>query len=654
MKVLLIGASGLLGTELLKLNPEMDSPSHDQLDIVYADIRGCDAISKYKPDIIINCAAVINNREIEQNPHEAIMTNIVGAANVAAVCLEKNIRYVYISTDYVYHGDRGNYSEDDEILPNNLYAWTKLGGECSARAVKDHLIIRTSFGANKFPYLGAFTNKWTSKDYVDKIAPMILEAATSPLIGVINIGTERKTMYEHASERNVVSPEEMASSNNNPRDTSMDLNRWFMYKSKSISKPHTNCRVCGSGNLKKYLDLGLQPLANNLEDTAEKALKQERFPLQMLFCEECGLSQTSVIIEPKTLFSHYVYRSSVNKPYIEHCRKMVKTLRDTYGLTKDSFHIDIASNDSALLKEFKDEIGLKVLGVDPAENLAAIAETKGIHTIVDFWSLRVSSEIVKEYGKADLITATNVFAHVDNVVEFIQAAKNVLSDTGVLIIECPYLIDYIDKMEFNQTYFEHLSTMSIHPMKRLCESLGMKIIDVEKQSIHGGTIRVTIAHKYSNCEPTSVARFMDRELTGKFMSFTKYSNWDNKVQFCINEFIFKLIRLKQSNARIVGIGASAKGVTLLNCVKATPDIIEAIIDETPEKIGKFSPGTGIPIVNKDYFISNKPDYCVILAENFKDELMKRAKESGFEGKFIIPLPVLAIIDSKSTPNLINL
>lgn len=201
MKIVLLGASGLLGQELLKLDAEMI------FSVERINISNFHQIRQYlhdsNPDIIINCAAITNNREIEQNSSEAIRTNIIGAANIALIAKELNCRYVYISTDYVYNGNRyGNHDEQSDLNPENLYAWTKLGGECSAKCVNDYLIIRTSFGTSVFPYKEAFTSLFTSKDYVDKISPMILRAVTSNYKGVLNIGTDRKTMYEYAKIRN--------------------------------------------------------------------------------------------------------------------------------------------------------------------------------------------------------------------------------------------------------------------------------------------------------------------------------------------------------------------------------------------------------------------------------------------------------------------
>lgn len=643
-KILLIGSRGLLGTELQKLNTELITP--DRLDLDITTVTE-DHIALINPDVIINCAAITDNRKIEQDPRAALEVNIIGAARLASICSSLNIRYVYISSDYIYKGDRGNYKEDDEILPNNLYAWTKLGGEASAKAVKNHLIIRTSFGPDKFNYSVAFIDKWASKDYIDRIAPLILEAAISPITGVLNIGTERKTLYDHASERNSVEPVKLSDTSfSTPYDTSLNLQKWLDYKSSTpIARPHTNCRVCGSDRMRKYLDLGLMPLANNLEITSLRARQKERFPLQMLFCEECGLSQTSVIIDPEKMFSYYTYRSGINAGYIKHCRQMAKDLKEKFKLNENSLMVDIAGNDGSLLKEFKEEIGLSVVNVDPATNLAAISEAQGIETIADFWNIGAAVRIIETNGRhVDLITATNVFAHVDDIFSFIEAAHYALNPEGVIVIECPYLIDYIDNMEYDTSYFEHLSIMSILPVDTLCKQVGMQVISAEKQNIHGGTIRMTIAKISSSHKiDSSVDKFKDLEISQGFTSFDKYKDWSKNVKYNIRNLQENLFSLKKAGAKIAAFGASAKGNTLLNSAGITTDIIDYIIDETPEKVGKFSPGTGIPIVNKQILSKDTPDYIIILAWNFKEAIIEKLR-NVYSGKFIIPIPHFEIID----------
>lgn len=643
MRVLLFGASGLLGKELLKIDTTIIQVSHSECDIVNYD-SVVSLVKDINPDVIIHAAAMTHNMTCENNKSDCIKTNIIGTANIAIACNLIGCRLVYISTDYVYKGDRGNYKETDSLNPFNFYSWSKLGGECSAIGVFNHLVIRTSFGSAEFGYKKAFIDKWVSKDYVDVVAPMIYEAALSPITGVLNLGTSRKTIYDHANERNCVTASKLSETNHKtPEDTSLNLQKWIDYKTGvSVASPHTSCRVCRSNNLKKYLDLGLMPLSNNLEFTTQRAISQDKFPLQVMFCEECGLSQLSVIIDPEKMFSYYTYRSGVNKPYVDHCRIMAKEFNGKW-ITKDGFHIDAAGNDGTLLKEFKDEIGHKVLNVDPAMNLVSIAESQGIPSIADFWSMKIAKKIVKENGLADLITATNVFAHLDDVEGFLKACKYALKLKGVVVIENPYLIDFIENMEFDTVYFEHTQYWSVRPLIELCKKVGLELIDCQKIDIHGGTMRYYISHELSYLPNNNVKMFYDKEISEGYDKFEKYKSWKVSVDNLTEGLKKTILDIKKEGKSIVAFGASAKGNTLLNYAKINTDSIDYIIDQTPEKIGKFSPGTGIPIVGMHVLEKGSPDYILILAWNFKDAIMDKLLKFGYKGKFIIPIPNVKIL-----------
>lgn len=402
-------------------------------------------------------------------------------------------------------------------------------------------------------------------------------------------------------------------------------------------KEHINCRVCGSGKLAPYIDLGKLPLSNNLCNTVYD--NPERFPLRVLLCEECGLSQLSIVIDPEVLFGHYVYRSSINEGYRNHCRYMAVELKNRYNLNSTSFMVDIAGNDGALLHEFKSEIGLNVLNIDPAKNLAPVCEGKNIPVISEFWSEDMGTKIVNKYGEADLITATNVFAHVDDVNDFILGVKALLKLTGALVMEFPYLIDFIEKREFDTCYFEHLSYFSISPLKDLCSKCGLTLMDVEKQDIHGGSVRVHIGY---GKQQESVVRYIESEK--KYKLIDQYISFANFSYNTINEFRNNIAELNKSKYRVAAFAASAKGNTLLNCASITNVNIEYVVDETPEKRYKYSPGTHIPIFPMEALQRNPPDYLVILSWNFKDDIISKVRKAGYTGKFIIPIPTFKVID----------
>ncbi|MDA0681653.1 MAG: sugar nucleotide-binding protein [Proteobacteria bacterium] len=646
MQILLTGGSGMLGTELLALNAGLTAPSRDEVDITNAAVVAA-YIAKHKPDIILHAAAVTANRDIEASPASALDVNIQGTVNLARACLDTRTRLVFLSTDYVYKGDRGNYSESDELLPSNLYAWTKLAGEAAVRAVPNHLIIRTSFGSSQFDYPAAFADKWSSKEYVDIIAPEILLAARSPLTGVVNIGGPKRRIFEYAKVRNpgVASIERGQSAHSSPADTSLDLTRWSEYKQgRGIVRAVTSCRVCGGAALEKYLDLGMMPLANNLAPTANEAKSMQRFPMQVQYCRDCSLSQLTVVIDPREMFSHYTYRSSVNKGYVRHCRSMAESVQQFLGLVPGDLVVDIAGNDGALLREFKDALGVDVLNVDPAENISAIAKARGIPTINEFWSVEVARRILDEYQRPKLITATNVFAHVDDVRGFISAAKNCLAEVGALMLEFPYGVDFIEHHEFDTIYFEHLSYVLIEPVRRLAALSGMEVFNVEKQDIHGGSVRVFIGIAGNHEINTSVKKFIDAEKADGYHDDKKYLNWNCEVDDLISNLSRELCKLKAEGAKIAAFAASAKGNTLLNACGLDSNTIDYIVDDTPEKIGRFSPGNGIPIVDRSVLEKDPPDYLLILAWNFAREIIAGTSQfSDQGGQYIIPIPSFGIV-----------
>jgi len=318
---------------------------------------------------------------------------------------------------------------------------------------------------------------------------------------------------------------------------------------------------------------------------------------------------------------------------------MAIDLKERFSLNENSFHIDIAGNDGALLGEFKKVVGGRVLNIDPAENLAGISEASGVPVLTKFWNVETAKILLRSsgYGQADLITATNVFAHVDDVRDFIEAVKLMLKPEGKLVLEFPYLVDFIENKEFDTIYFEHLSYFSIFPLALLCSRVGLNVLHVEKQNIHGGTVRVTIGHGLPD---ETVKEFI--LLESKYLTPEPYQKFAEDVNRAIDSFYNGIQSL---SGTVAAFAASAKGNILLNSAGITVGKIKYIVDETPEKIGMYSPGTFIPIVAMHDLMRNPPDYLVILSWNFADEIMNKCLEAGFKGKFIIPIPEFKIINS---------
>lgn len=402
-------------------------------------------------------------------------------------------------------------------------------------------------------------------------------------------------------------------------------------------KEHTNCRVCGNPNLKPYLDLGEKPLSNNLLNSPDE--KPELYPLKVMLCEVCGLSQLSVVVDPEILFGHYVYRSSISRGYKTHCREMAEELAERYGINSHSFHIDVAGNDGALLHEFKELLHYdrEPLNVDPAKNLAAMNEAQGIRMFTTFWGVPAARHLASTaWPKADLITATNVFAHVDNVYEFLEAINMTLNKRGVAIIEFPYIRDFIDKNEFDTVYFEHLSYFSIIPLDYMCKRLGLELIDVTHHDIHGGSVRCHIAKMGDYTRNANVDLYTEMEKKEGLNKLSYYEDWSGGIAEIIEQFWYGVNMISLRN-KVYGFAASAKGNILLNCAGITQAQMKYIIDETPEKIGKYSPGTGIPINGMARLTEDPPDYLVILSWNFADEIVEKCTKAGYKGKFLLPL-----------------
>ena len=411
-------------------------------------------------------------------------------------------------------------------------------------------------------------------------------------------------------------------------------------------KKLTECRICGSNDFFKYLDLGDIPLVNNYVNPTSGEKEDEIYPLQILFCKECALSQLSVVVNPEKLYSKYAYRSSISKTFIDHCNLLAESICHKFKVKKDDLVVDIASNDGCLLREFKKE-GVLVLGIDPAENLVDIANKDGLDSLSRFWNKETAKEVLWKYGKAKIITATNVFAHVHDIHEFLDAVNILLKEYGVFIIEVPYLMNFINKTEFDTSYHEHLSYFLIKPIIYLLDKHNLELFDVEQFMIHGGAIRLYIkksSNKSIKGRPHSIQWLIDLEKDLGLHDVTKYERFSEDANKIKDDFIRTLAELKNKGVKIAAYGASAKGNVLLNYCGINKDTISFIIDDTPEKQGKLAPGVHIPIVDFSYLEKEKPDYLVLLAWNFTTELMSKTKEYYNKGgRYIIPVPTIKVI-----------
>lgn len=398
------------------------------------------------------------------------------------------------------------------------------------------------------------------------------------------------------------------------------------------------CPITGHDEQIKYFDLGNIPLVNNLCDTREEALNAERFPLNINYYPASGESSLDFAVDSELLFKNYLFKSEVNIPYVEHCKKMFKFIQEYVKITALTKIVDIGGNDGTLLATFKEvsEKEINVLNVDPSENLAPLSEAKGVPTLTEFFGVNTGDKI----GKVDVVTSTNVFQHLKDINGFAEGVSKILTKHSIWILEFPYWIHDMKTNQFDQIYHEHMYYHSVTPMKMMMEKHGMKLINVTKQNIHGGTLRLVIAKKESKLIPDiTVEAYLQLE---KNYNLDYHIKWGEQVQEHIKNSRDFIKKIKNSGKTIYGFGAAAKGCIYLNAMGLTDLHIDYIIDDTDLKQGKFVPGTGIKIVSRDILKEKQPDFILILAHNFADYIMESLKES-YSGDFIILIPNIKTI-----------
>lgn len=411
----------------------------------------------------------------------------------------------------------------------------------------------------------------------------------------------------------------------------------------------TTCRICGSDKLTPVLSFGSTPLANSFLTESDLSKSEPFFPLEVNFCESCYLLQLAHVVSPDLLFKNYLYVSSTSKVFVEHFEAYAKDVYDQFKLDDKSLVVDIGSNDGILLKPFKN-LGVKVLGVDPAQNIAKEATKQGLKTLPEYFTEQTARKISKIYGKADVVTANNVFAHTNDIGELVKGVKILLKQDGVFVIEFPYLGDMIQKNLFDLVYHEHLSHFSIKPLITFFALQGMKVFDVKKVSSHGGSARVFVARKDSKfrINPFLKEILADEKKLGLYEAKT-FKAFADQVKQNATKLENLLDGIKRDGKTIAGYGAPAKGNTLLNYFKIGKDTLDYIVDDAPLKQGLYTPGTHIPIVSSEKLKKNPPDYLFILAWNFAEPIMKKLTDFSIGGgKFIIPVPEPSIVTQQFT------
>jgi len=399
------------------------------------------------------------------------------------------------------------------------------------------------------------------------------------------------------------------------------------------------CRSCGGKNLKRVLDLGKTPLANSLLTREQLSQPEPAFPLDTVFCADCALVQITETVPPEVLFRDYLYFSSFSDALLAHARKIVDKLIASRKLGPQSLVIEIASNDGYLLQYFK-QAGVPVLGIEPASNIAKVAVEKGIRTLNEFFGDALAKQLREKGERADVVIGNNVLAHVADLNGFVEGVALVLKDDGVAQFEVPYVKDLIDHCEFDTIYHEHLCYYSLTALDRLFRRHRLKVVDVERVPIHGGSLRVQFAPMASAARPSAAAVALLKEEAGWGVGgFEFYAQFGRRVEDLGKKLRALLGELKSQGKSIAAYGAAAKGSTLINCFHIGTETLDFVVDRNTHKQGRFMPGVHVPILAPEELLKRKPDYTLMLTWNFAEEILKQQgeyRQGG--GKFIIPVP----------------
>ncbi|CAD5946025.1 class I SAM-dependent methyltransferase [Planktothrix agardhii] len=406
----------------------------------------------------------------------------------------------------------------------------------------------------------------------------------------------------------------------------------------------SECRFCSNLLKHTFVDLGMSPLSNAYLklDTINKA--EKFYPLHAYVCDNCFLVQLEEFETPDHIFSDYAYFSSYSETWLHHAENYTELMIKRFGLNANSQVIEIASNDGYLLQYFQKQ-NIPVLGIEPAANVAKVAEEKGIPSLVKFFGVSTAQELVAQGIQADLLLGNNVLAHVPDLNDFVAGMKIVLKPDGILTMEFPHVLQLILENQFDTIYHEHFSYFSFLTVEKVFATHGLTLFDVEELPTHGGSLRIYGQHNHGK-KPISdrISKLKTQEIEAGLEQLETYLGFGEQVKATKRHLLSFLIDIKNQGKSVVGYGAPAKGNTLLNYCGIRTDLLDYTVDRSPYKQGLFLPGTHIPIYHPDKIIETKPDYLLILPWNIKDEIieqMSHIREWG--GQFVVPIPQVEVI-----------
>ena len=411
-----------------------------------------------------------------------------------------------------------------------------------------------------------------------------------------------------------------------------------------LSRIRTDCRACGEARLTRFLVLGPQPLANANLSGLEQARDERSFPLDVYFCDNCSLTQLADVIDPEVLFGQYLYVTGTSETIAAHNRSYARVVTDLLRLGPGDLVVEVASNDGSLLACFND-LGIRTLGVEPAANIAEMARARGVDTLNEFFGEAAGVRLSRERGPARAVIGNNVLAHVDDPAGFLRGAGAMIDGDGLVITEVPYAREMLERLEYDTVYHEHLCYFSVTSLLRLCEAAGLVLVRIDQVPVHGGSLRMYAGLRthYGTHGATVLSMAEDERAIG-LTSLVRWQQFARDVEAQRAALVALLRGLHGEGKTIAGYGAPAKGNTLLNYCGIGTDVIPYTVDRSSLKVGTWTPGMHLPVLPVATVLERQPDYLLILAWNFAEEIIRHQAEYRQRGgRFILPIPVPQVI-----------
>jgi C-methyltransferase C-terminal domain/Putative zinc binding domain/Methyltransferase domain len=410
------------------------------------------------------------------------------------------------------------------------------------------------------------------------------------------------------------------------------------------TEPVPACRLCGSTELRSFLDLGATPPCELFLPADALERPELTYPLHVRVCASCLLAQLPPLITPEETFTEYAYFSSFSTSWVEHARRFVDGAVQRLGLGADSFVVEVASNDGYLLQHVV-ERGIRCLGIEPSVNVGEAARQKGVSTLTAFLTPETGAAVRAEHGPADLVALNNVYAHIPDVVGFTEGLRALVADDGWVSIEVQHLLTLVERTQFDTIYHEHFQYYTVLTAQRALASGGIALVDVELLDTHGGSVRLWARPAEVAAEPSQAVRdVLAAEEAAGLHTAEGHDGFATAVSRVRDDLVAFLIEARRAGKTVVGYGAPGKGNTLLNYCGIRPDLLAYTVDRNPYKHGRFTPGTRVPVLPPERIAEDRPDYVLILPWNLRTELTEQlsyVREWG--GRLVFPIPTLEVV-----------